>query len=83
MVGCPVKAINPDPRTGARVVDESVCVGCGLCVKNCPWSMPRLRLDTGKSTKCVNCGACVAGCPTSALKMIQWEDVATAMSAGA
>ena len=83
MVGCPVKAISPDPRTGARVVDESVCVGCGMCVKNCPWSMPRLRLDTGKSTKCVNCGACAAGCPTSALKMIQWEDVATAMSAGA
>ena len=37
MVGCPVKAISPDPRTGARVVDESVCVGCGLCVTNCPW----------------------------------------------
>ena len=83
MVGCPVKAINPDPQTGARVVDESVCVGCGLCVTNCPWHMPRLRLDTGKSTKCINCGACAAGCPTSALKMIQWEDVATAMSAGA
>ncbi len=83
MVGCPVKAINPDPVTGARVVDENVCIGCGACVNNCPWHMPRLRPDTGKSTKCINCGACVAGCPTSALKMIQWEDVATAMNAGA
>ena len=65
------------------VFHQLECIGCGLCVTNCPWQMPRLRLDTRKSTKCINCGACVAGCPTSALKMIQWEDVATAMSAGA
>lgn len=29
MSACPVGAIKPDPNTGARVVDTSVCVGCG------------------------------------------------------
>ena len=76
---CPVHAISADPVTGARVIDEETCVGCGACVAACPWHMPRIDVDKKKSTKCVSCGACVAGCPTSALRMIPWEDVASAL----
>jgi Fe-S-cluster-containing dehydrogenase component len=76
---CPVKAIYVSEANGARVVDAEKCVGCGLCVTACPWHMPRLDVEKGISTKCINCGACVAGCPTSALKMIDWVDVAAAM----
>ena len=79
MSACPVGAIKPDPNTGARVVDTSVCVGCGACAQACPRGMPKVDPETKKSTKCITCGACVSGCPTSALSMIPWEDVAAAM----
>jgi len=32
---CPVGAIYTDQK-GRPVVDETVCVGCGLCEENCP-----------------------------------------------
>ena len=76
---CPMKAISADPVTGARIIDEEKCIGCGICVQSCPWHMPRVDEEKKKSTKCVSCGACVAGCPNSALRMIPWEDVAKAM----
>ena len=75
----PMKALSADPVTGARVLDEDKCVGCGACVNACPWHMPRVDVEKHKSTKCISCGACVAGCPTSALRMIPWEDVAKAL----
>ena len=77
--GCPVQAISVDPDTKNRVVDESKCVGCGACVANCPWHMPRIDEEKKKSTKCIGCGACVAGCPNSAIRMVLWEDVAAAL----
>ena len=76
---CPMKAISADPVTGARVIDQEKCVGCGACVNACPWHMPRVDVEKHKSTKCISCGACVAGCPTSALRMIPWEVVAKAL----
>ncbi len=76
---CPMKAIYVEELTGVRKIDEEKCVGCGACVAACPWHMPRIDVETRKSTKCVSCGACVAGCPTSALKMVLWEDVAAAL----
>lgn len=79
MNACPMGAIVISERNNARVVDTDKCVGCGLCRSACPWDMPRIDPQTRKSSKCVNCGACVRGCPTSALTMIDWEDVAAAM----
>lgn len=77
---CPVKAISVNEKNGARVIDQEVCIGCGACIQACPWDIPRINPITGKSSKCINCGACVAGCPTSALAMVDWEDVAKAMA---
>ena len=42
---CPMKAISADPVTGARVIDEDKCVGCGACVNACPWHMPRVDVE--------------------------------------
>ena len=33
---CPAGALTRDPETQAVVVDEAVCVGCGMCVIACP-----------------------------------------------
>ncbi len=74
---CPVGAIVTDDR-GIRVVDESVCVGCGACVEACPWHMPTINPETNKSSKCIACGACVEGCPSGALEIIAWDAVTSA-----
>ncbi len=79
MAVCPVHAITADPLTGVRMLDQSVCIGCGACVVACPYGMPKIDPDNKKSTKCIACGACVAGCPTSALKIVLWEEIAEAL----
>lgn len=79
MLACPVGAIHPDPLTSVRLLDQDKCIGCGACVKACPYGMPRIDPEKNKSTKCIACGACVAGCPTSALKIVLWEEIAAAM----
>lgn len=50
-------------------VDEGICVGCGLCVKICPYqalSLVDYKLNIIEAL-CKGCGACVATCPTGAL----------------
>ncbi len=67
---CPEKAISVDPGTGARVVNEALCVGCGTCVEACQWGMIHVDPDTEKALKCDFCGGtpqCVAWCPTGAI----------------
>jgi Fe-S-cluster-containing dehydrogenase component len=73
---CPVHAISADPKTGARVVDASKCIGCGMCHMSCPWNMPVVDSLTGVSTKCISCGRCAEQCPNGAIKFIDWQDIA-------
>ena len=37
MQACPVDAISLDRLTGAKVVSESLCVGCKVCTIACPF----------------------------------------------
>ena len=71
---CPQGAIAADPTTGARVVDTSKCIGCGLCQGACPWEMIQVDSQVQKATKCFLCGQCVEACPTAALKFVPWQD---------
>jgi len=67
---CPENAIYVDPKTGARVVDEKKCVGCGECVEACQFDMIHVNADTETAYKCDLCGGdpqCVAWCPTNAI----------------
>ena len=73
---CPVHAISADEKTGARVVDAGVCIGCGMCSQACPWNMPRVDAETGVSTKCISCGRCAEQCPNGAIQFIDWQDIA-------
>ena len=77
---CPQKAITTDSR-GIRVVDTDKCIGCGACHEACPWHMPTVNPETGKSSKCIACGACVAGCPSGALSIVDWDAVTSAAQA--
>jgi len=85
---CPVEAITVDKLTGAKVVNETTCVGCKVCTIACPFGTINYVQETGKVQKCDLCGgepACADACPTGAItfidanwtglgKMAQWAD---------
>jgi len=81
-LACPQGAIEVVAPANARVVNTSKCVGCGICVKACPWEMTSLDGPvlgaTTKSHKCHLCAGapeCVAACPAAALTYVPWVDV--------
>lgn len=39
---CPVQAIAVDVKTSLPIVDESVCLGCGVCALDCPTEAMKL-----------------------------------------
>lgn len=69
---CPCNAIYVDKVTGARVINEELCIGCQECMKHCPYDPPRIAYNkaTMKALKCDLCGGdpeCVKSCPFGAL----------------
>jgi len=75
---CPKGAIRADSKTGARKVDEKLCIGCGVCTKACPWAVITVNPATQKASKCYLCDGspeCARACPTGAMKYIAWTDL--------
>ena len=58
MQACPVDAISLDRLTGAKVVSESLCVGCKVCTIACPFGTVNYNADSGKV------------CPTEAITYV-------------
>lgn len=78
LTGCPVDAYYKDPRTGAVLMREEACIGCGYCTWNCPYEAPQFNAERGMVTKCNLCHdrlldgdrpACVEACPSGALEI--------------
>lgn len=76
---CPAGALARDPETQAIVVNEKICVGCGMCVIACPFGNihmePRIRV----AAKCDLCGGrpeCVQVCMAQALCYGDLNDLA-------
>jgi len=86
---CPAGAIEKNPENGIVLLDESRCVGCGICTVACPYGGIYYDSQTGKAFKCDQCGGnpkCVEACPPrlityvsnrSILKYLQEEDPVT------
>jgi protein NrfC len=58
-VACPKQdvALCIDTKTGARYVNISECIGCGLCVKACPATPARVKLDPVRKVA-IKCDLC-------------------------
>ena len=70
LAACPVRALERDHETGAVVVNQQLCLGCGLCVTACPVGGIRLATNCRTATKCDLCGGdpqCVQVCMAQAL----------------
>ena len=75
MAACPSDAIFKT-ESGYTIIDQEKCIGCGYCVVNCPWGVPKTNHATNKTYKCTGCidrvengllPACVHTCQPGAL----------------
>ena len=74
---CRFGALKRDERGFVIPVREN-CKGCKLCLKACPYDVPRFDSE-GKIVKCDGCSvrvamglepACIKACNTGALKLV-------------
>ncbi|PTB19396.1 ferredoxin [Trinickia symbiotica] len=88
LLGKPVIALNPAngaerPRPLA-FIDESLCIGCTLCMQACPVDAivgaPKL-MHTVVAELCTGCDLCVAPCPVDCIAMIPATGEATGWQA--
>jgi electron transport complex protein RnfB len=88
LLGKPEIALNPAngaerPRPLA-FIDESLCIGCTLCMQACPVDAivgaPKL-MHTVVAELCTGCDLCVAPCPVDCIAMIPVTGEATGWQA--
>lgn len=84
---CPTGALHVDPETGARVIDQDVCIGCQSCLNACIFaaggqgeSRIKYNAETNTCFKCDLCGGepkCVEYCPIGASQSswIEYRDI--------
>jgi CRP-like cAMP-binding protein/Fe-S-cluster-containing hydrogenase component 2 len=87
MIGCPTGAITRPLGTREVVIDKATCIGCGNCVRRCPWGniqqlpydSPSLGKQIELASKCDLCvgrragPACVQMCPHGAAIRIDFK----------
>lgn len=69
-MGCGSRAGKMEQHCdGKPDVDETLCVGCGACLKICAHGAPVIADKKAKidHAKCVGCGRCLAVCPKDAI----------------
>lgn len=64
-----VKCMSKDPGKIVRSHCSVGCIGCQICVKNCPTEAFSFENNLAKINyeKCINCMVCVEKCPTNAI----------------
>jgi electron transport protein HydN len=87
MIGCPTGAITRPLGTLEVTIDKATCIGCGNCVRRCPWGnihqmpydSPSLGQNINLAMKCDLCvgrdagPACVQMCPHGAAVRVSFK----------
>jgi heterodisulfide reductase subunit A-like polyferredoxin len=58
-------------------VDQSRCAACLICVRRCPYGVPRInREDVSEINEalCQGCGICASECPARAIQLAHYAD---------
>ena len=90
MIGCPTGAISRPLGTREVAIDANTCIGCGNCVRRCPWdniltvpfASPKVGESIALATKCDLCigrpegPACVQMCPQGCAERVNFKDLA-------
>ena len=86
---CPAPGAIVQYSNGIVDFVHDKCIGCGYCIKGCPFNIPRISKADSKAYKCTLCvdrvavgqgPACQKACPTQAIvfgtkdEMKQWAD---------
>ena len=87
LTGRPVQPLNPANGIEAplriAVIDESLCIGCTLCIQACPVDAivgAAKLMHTVLASLCTGCDLCVPPCPMDCIAMVQamperwWSD---------
>ncbi|MCL4430004.1 MAG: 4Fe-4S binding protein [Chloroflexi bacterium] len=79
-----VKPQLPDNFRGQPIFDIGLCVGCGLCGRDCPArAIEMVEIETGKRypqfrlDKCIFCYQCAETCPKKAIMNSTFYELAT------
>jgi heterodisulfide reductase subunit A-like polyferredoxin len=58
-------------------VDQTRCASCLICVRSCPYGVPKMNKDGVSEIDealCRGCGICAAECPAKAIELNWYED---------
>lgn len=80
VTGKPAKPLNTDfglhkPKLLA-VIDESICIGCVMCIKACPTDAivgSAKLMHTVIEQDCTGCELCVEPCPVDCIDMVEQQ----------
>ncbi len=78
LLGQPVLPLNPahgaERARPVAVIDESLCIGCTLCIQACPVDAiagAAKQMHTVVPQLCTGCDLCVPPCPVDCIAMVE------------
>lgn len=78
IVNCPEDALEKNEKTGAIIVNEEECTGCGVCVEACPFGAISLDPKNGLANVCNLCNGdpkCLRWCPSNVFTYTKSLDI--------